>query len=420
MVKTISKKIKFVDTNILLSHLDQIEKEDFFMLSSIALTELEDIKTNRNKSDDIKYAARKAVRFLGENSNKYKIIVYDVLSKCDFMEYGLEDSPDNRIIRCAEYAKNILNYDIVFVSNDILARLIAKDYFHLEVSGLSENIEDDYKGYIEVILSDDEMVKLYSDLNTNHFGLITNQYLIIKNEMNEVVDRLKWTGNTHEIVKVPNIKSTIFGNVKPYKGDVYQLLTLNSMCTNQVTMIKGAAGTGKSYLSIGYLLYLLDKHKIDKIVIFANPVPTANSARIGFLPGTQLDKLIDSSVGNMLSCKLGDKYMIEQLVAQNKLVILPMCDIRGFDTGGLNCGVYITEAQNMDISLMKLALQRIGEDSICIVEGDYNAQVDLSSYSGNNNGMKRMSEVFRGHSLYGEVELQNIYRSKIAEIAEQM
>ena len=61
MVKTISKKIKFVDTNILLSHLDQIEKEDFFMLSSITLTELEDIKTNRNKSDDIKYAARKAV-----------------------------------------------------------------------------------------------------------------------------------------------------------------------------------------------------------------------------------------------------------------------------------------------------------------------------------------------------------------------
>ena len=83
------------------------------MLSSITLTELEDIKTNRNKSDDIKYAARKAVRFLGENSNKYKIIVYDVLSQCDFMEYGLEDSPDNRIIRCAEYAKNILNYDIV-------------------------------------------------------------------------------------------------------------------------------------------------------------------------------------------------------------------------------------------------------------------------------------------------------------------
>lgn len=390
------------------------------MLSSITLGELEDIKTNRYKSDDIKYAARKAVHFLDENSNKYQVVFYDLSSQCDFVEYGLEDSPDNRIIRCAEYAKNVFNHDIVFVSDDILARLIAKNYFKLEVACISESSEDDYKGYIEIILSDDEMVKLYSDLDTNHFGLLINQYLIIKNESGEVLDKLKWTGKTHEVVKVPNVKSTMFGNVKPYKGDVYQLLTLNSMCTNQVTMIKGAAGTGKSYLSIGYLLYLLDKHKIDKIVIFANPVPTANSARIGFLPGTQLDKLIDSSVGNMLSCKLGDKYMIEQLVAQNKLVILPMCDIRGFDTGGLNCGVYITEAQNMDISLMKLALQRIGEDSVCIVEGDYNAQVDLLSYSGDNNGMKRMSEVFRGHSLYGEIELQNIYRSEIAEIAEQM
>ena len=134
----------------------------------------------------------------------------------------------------------------------------------------------------------------------------------------------------------------------------------------------------------------------------------------------QLDKMIDSSVGNMLSCKLGDKFMIERLVSENKLMILPMCDIRGFDTGGLSCGVYITEAQNLDISLMKLALQRIGEDSVCVIEGDYNTQVDSQLYAGKNNGMRRMSEVFRGHSVYGEVELQNIYRSEIAEIAQEM
>ena len=145
-----------------------------------------------------------------------------------------------------------------------------------------------------------------------------------------------------------------------------------------------------------------------------------NSAKIGFLPGTQLDKLVDSSIGNMLAGKLGDKFMIEQLVSRNKLSILPMCDIRGFDTSGLNCAVYITEAQNLDISLMKLALQRIGEDSICIIDGDYNAQVDLSQYSGNNNGMRRMSEVFRGQDFYGEIELQNIYRSRIASVAELM
>ena len=34
--------------------------------------------------------------------------------------------------------------------------------------------------------------------------------------------------------------------------------------------------------------------------------------------------------------------------------------------------------------------------------------------------MRRMSEVFRGQPCYGEVELQKIYRSAIAEIAEKM
>ena len=69
---------------------------------------------------------------------------------------------------------------------------------------------------------------------------------------------------------------------------------------------------------------------------------------------------------------------------------------------------------------MKLALQRISEDSICIIEGDVDAQVDMKQYDGSKNGMRRLSEVFRGQEFYGEVELKNIYRSEIAKIAELM
>ena len=189
-------------------------------------------------------------------------------------------------------------------------------------------------------------------------------------------------------------------------------MVLNSLSCNQVTMIKGPAGTGKSYLALGYLIWLLEKRKIEKIVVFCNTVATVNSAKLGYYPGTKDEKLLDSSIGNMLAAKLGDSLVLEQMITQGKLQLLPLSDIRGFDTNGMAAGVYITEAQNMDISLMKLALQRIGEDSICII--------DLSQYAGNNNGMRRMSEVFRGQDFYGEVELQNIYRSKIARIAELM
>ena len=40
---------------------------------------------------------------------------------------------------------------------------------------------------------------------------------------------------------------------------------------------------------------------------------------------------------------------------------------------------------------MKLALQRIGDDSICIIDGDSDCQVDDEKFAGNNNGMKRLS-----------------------------
>jgi predicted ribonuclease YlaK len=149
-------------------------------------------------------------------------------------------------------------------------------------------------------------------------------------------------------------------------------------------------------------------------------VATKNSAKLGYLPGTRDEKLLDSQIGNLLISKLGSRMAVEKFIEDEKLLLLPFSDIRGYDTNGMNAGIYISEAQNLDISLMKLALQRIGNDSICIVDGDEKTQVDDIAFAGPNNGMRRLSKVFRGEDIYGEVELQNIHRSKIARIAEQM
>lgn len=330
-------------------------------------------------------------------------------------DVGLEDTPDNQICACASAID-----DVIFVTNDIACKMIGKCIFGLSTMSIGETPLDTYKGYQEVLLDEDSMAHFYERLGENTFNLLINEYLLLKDSNGNVVDKFRWDGEMYQTLKYPTIKSNYFGTVKPYNGDVYQQMVLNSLSTNQITMIKGAAGTGKSYLAVGYLIWLLEKRKIEKIIIFCNTVATANSAKLGFYPGTKDEKLLDSSIGNMLSAKLGDSFALEQMINQGKIQLLPMSDIRGFDTNNMNAGVYITEAQNMDISLMKLALQRIGEDSICVIDGDYNAQVDLSQYAGRNNGMRRMSEVFRGEPCYGEIELQNIYRSKIAMIAERM
>lgn len=408
--------MKFFDTNALIELYDGDFLEKFY-ISSITLCELESIKISQSKDEQTKYKTRQILHRLNENLN-YQVVVFNELIEKILDEEMLPHTSDNEICACAAYLKN-LGTDVTFVTGDLNCKIIARDIFKLPVADIHTEKEH-YTGFLEVALNDEGMAEFYENLTINKFNLLTNQYLIIKNTNGEIVDKLKWDGTEYTNIKIPNAESSFFGNIKPYKGDIYQQLALNSFATNQLTMIKGAAGTGKSYLALGYLMSLVEKHKIEKIVVFCNPLATKNAAKLGYLPGSRYEKLKEANIGIMLSSKLGSSYGLEQLVAQGKIELLPMSDIRGYDTTGMKTGIFITEAQNMDIALMKLALQRIGEDSICIIDGDCDAQIDLPAFEGNRNGMKRLSEVFRGYDLYGEVELQNIYRSRIASIAQDM
>ena len=160
----------------------------------------------------------------------------------------------------------------------------------------------------------------------------------------EIIDKMIWDGDTYRTISYGNLNSTYFGNVKPFKNDPYQALAVDSFLNNKITMIKGPAGSGKTFLSLAFLLNALERNKIDKIIVFCNTVATKNSAKLGFYPGTRDEKLLDSQIGNLLSSKLGDKMMVEKLIDENKLVLLPLSDIRGYDTTGMRAGIYISEA----------------------------------------------------------------------------
>ena len=411
--------VKFYDTSALLKKVDTLfETGEKFVISSVTLDELENIKTASNKDADIKYSARKLLREMDSHINDFDIVLFEDRMLKPIIKIHLSITNDIKILSCAiNYAKKN-NVEIEFVTNDLILKVLARMFF--KVTSVDEDEQDDYVGYLDMRLNDDQMNDLYSNPNKNIFNLKVNQYFIVRNEANEIVDRLVWTGETYRNLQFNNFNSKWFGEVKPLKGDVYQQLVFDSLSNNKITMIKGPAGTGKTYLALGYLLHKLDKGKIDKIIIFCNTVATKNSAKLGFYPGTRDEKLLDSQIGNLLSSKLGGRIEVERLILEEKIILLPLSDIRGYDTTGMSAGIYISEAQNLDISLMKLALQRIGKDSICIIDGDAKTQVDDINFAGANNGMRRASKIFRDTDVYGEVELKNIHRSKIARIAEKM
>ena len=413
----------FYDTcSLLLKASTLFETEENIVISSITLQELEDIKTNRNKSPDVKFAARRVLANFDSHPQGYEVVIYknDMLEP--FIEKSFEITNDIRILASAFWYDNNVHPDCVnFITNDLALKHIANLYFGSDnIKSIEVDLDDQYCGFIEVALDDEQMAEFYSHLDFNTFDLYINQYLILKNSDNEVVDKLKWNGERYVPISYGNIKSFYFGEIKPYQNDPYQALAIDSFLNNKITLVKGYPGSGKSYISLGYLFYLLNTHKIDKIIIMCNTVAAKGAAKLGFYPGTRDEKLLDSQIGNFLASKLGDRSAVEQLMQQDKLILLPLSDIRGYDTSGMRAGIYITEAQNMDISLMKLALQRIGEDSICIIDGDQKTQVDDVSFEGSNNGMRRLSKIFKGHDIYGEVELKKIHRSQIAELAEQL
>ena len=418
--------IYFYDTNILLDA--EMQKKLFehpFCISNISLNELENIKTSAIKDEEIKYRAREVLRLLNDNQSKYQIILFNhkdaEKAGVDFSAFP--DTNDTKIVvsaYCYFYLNDFPTF--TFVTRDLSCKAIAKAIGLTVETPQSTTAE--YTGFLEKEMTDLELAEFYGTLlpkSINQFDLFENQYLLIKDfQSKAIIDKYKWADGRYQKILFQQADSRMFGKVTPLNNDPYQQIALDALRSNQITMLRGKAGTGKDYLAFAHLFNLLEAGEISRIVIFCNTVATKGAARLGFYTGSKLEKLLDSQIGNLLESKLGDKTIVESLIKKGQLILLPMSDIRGYDTTGMNAAVYITEAQNLDIELMKLALQRVGEDSICILNGDSDTQVDLSLYAGSNNGLRRVSEVFRGADFYGEVTLQNIYRSKIAKLAQEM
>lgn len=408
-------KLFVADTNILVDDIESLQEYKIVLLSH-TLRELEKHKSSHN--EELKYKARQATRYIKEHIDQFYFDTKDYDGSKLGKDYDNSYQDNNILYACVDNQYSL-------ITNDVLLGYKAKG-FDIEVININNEIKDEYKGYIEIFTTEKELKSLVNTFDSNPFNLYINEYLIVKDietkdkpsDEHKILDVFKFDGNFYNRVLVKGFTTNAFGKFSPM--DVYQKCALDSLEENNLTMIKGKAGSGKSLLALNYAFKKIEKGKRDKLIIFANPVASKNSAKLGFYPGTRDEKLIDSSVGSTLASKFGDKTELERLIQNGIVMLLPFSDIRGFDTTGMNAICYILEAQNLDVELAKLAIQRVGNDCEMIIDGDYNSQVDNYAYEGANNGMRRVSEIFRGEDYYGEVELPIIYRSKMAKRADLM
>lgn len=400
--------MKFYDTNALLELQEEILTEDF-AVSSVSLEELESIKTNKYKTEEVRYKARKLVHLLDENSDKYHVVIYTTEIEQFIIDLGIEINNDNKICACAKYFSH--DNDIVFVTNDLCCRVIAKNLFKLDIESAIVN-NDIYKGYKEIAMTEEEMAYFFSNMNHNIYQLKVNEYLIISNISKDNV--YKWNGEQHALVTPTSFKSMNFGNIKPL--DSIQQCACDSIVNNQITMLFGRAGSGKTLLPMAYANAMMDKGKYNNIT-FIYSYDTLNGAKdLGYEKGDHVTKLLNyGAIGGILSSKYGDMYEVEKKIDGGEINIIPTAYIRGISLK--KSIVIVTEAQNLDVYTLKTIIQRCEDDCKLIIEGDMIEQKDTNITQ---IGMKRFSEVFGGNDSVGIIKLKSNYRSKISELADNM
>jgi len=399
------------DTNVLLSNPEVLDEYDVVIPSHVN-REVEHLELTRKNDRTLQWQIRRFKNKCDENNNAYVNIK-------DY-KFTLDDELDPK------YTDNILlqvahdeGYGII--TNDRLLRRKCRQ-FGIPFIKLEKSNFVEHKGFKETFMTQEELNNVYLNLGINQFDLMTNEYIIINDDVSEdLLDILKWNGQ--HLISLKDKKGRLgkgfktfqFGDFAP--RDEHQIMAVDSILSNQLTSIRGRAGSGKSLIALNTAWYLVEKEGY-RLVIFCNPVPSLNAQELGFYKGDRLTKLMQT-VGTMLKSKFGDEVEILRQIQDGKLDILPFADLRGYDTSGQKTICWFIESQNLTSELMKLGLQRISEDTKVIVDGDYHLQTDKDIYA-TDNGMKRMSEVFRGTEIYGEIELQNVHRSRIADIAEQM
>ena len=94
-------------------------------------------------------------------------------------------------------------------------------------------------------LSNTEMADFYAN-KTNLFDLVENEYLVIQNSNEEIIDKFCYQHNEFKPVRFKTIKSAISGEIKP--RNLEQELAFN-MLQDEKTKIKvltGPYGSGKA------------------------------------------------------------------------------------------------------------------------------------------------------------------------------
>jgi phosphate starvation-inducible PhoH-like protein len=190
----------------------------------------------------------------------------------------------------------------------------------------------------------------------------------------------------------------------------HQQQYLEAIEGNTVTISRGPAGSGKTFLAVYEAIchYEVRKDtKVDRIII-TRPAVEAGGEKLGFLPG-QLDEKMDPymrPIYDSLYSIIGISST-KQKLERGYIEIAPIAYMRGRTFN--NAFIIVDEAQNATLEQLKMVMTRVGADCKIVINGDV-TQSDLR-----NSGLLDLMAILKDVKDIALISFGNgdIVRSKI-------
>ena len=271
----------------------------------------------------------------------------------------------------------------------------------------------EYTGFKDIVLTNPNDINALYDPKTNEtFGCLENEYLIARDEKEEVIDLFKCKDGRLAQVPYKAIESKFAGKIKP--RNIQQKLGIDMLYDTDTTIkiLTGKFSTGKDLLMSSAAIDLIEKGYFDKLVYVRNNIEVKNSKPIGHLPGSSNEKLLPFAMclADHVGGVDGLSYMIEKGIVE----VVHLGFIRGRDIK--NSIILCSEAENLTKEHIQLLIGRVGEGSSLWINGDFK-QTDLAIFE-RNNGLMIAIDRLKGHPRFGYVKLLKTERSETAAMAD--
>jgi len=183
----------------------------------------------------------------------------------------------------------------------------------------------------------------------------------------------------------------------------------------KVVSMGGPAGTGKTLLCLAVGMYFVNNKdsNIDRVIVF-RPMSKVGQEDIGFLPGTEAEKMEPWAENVKDALRVWMKpEAINREFENGTIQVSPTSFIRGRTLD--NAFVIIDEAQNYErLSILSL-LSRLGENAKCALSWDAAQRDNL--YVGKDDGIVSIVDRLKSEDLFAHVTLTKSERSEAAELA---